>query len=301
MRLSVVVPVRNGAQTIGAQLQALLAQNATDDWELIVVDNASTDGTLSVVEAVSAGDARVVIVSASEGEGAGYARNVGIDVARAPAIAFCDADDVVADGWVEAMASDLSAHDFVAGPIELDRLNDAETIAARGRWLARNEAPLFGDGIPFASSCNMGVRRAALLAVGGFDERFLTGQDIELSLRLCAAGFKLHWSDLARISYRYRSTSAGLARQAWRYGRVHPVLEARAEALGVADHGPRFPARSVLWLARHAPNAARRSGRGRWVWTAAHTTGRVVGWARCTVSRPDMPVTGKPGVAADVG
>jgi GT2 family glycosyltransferase len=300
MRLSVVVPVRNGAQTISAQMEALLAQSPGDDWELIVVDNASTDGTAELVDGLASGDPRVVFVSATKGRGAGYARNVGVDLARASSIAFCDADDVVGCDWVEAMAHALSEHAFVTGPIDVDVLNDDETIAARGRWLARNELALFGGSIPFASSCNMGVRREAIQAVGGFDERFLTGQDIELSLRLCAAGYSLQWSPDAKIHYRYRPTSAGLARQAWRYGRVHPMLEARAQDLGIADRGPRFPARQLLWLVMHAPNAARSHARGRWIWTLAHTAGRAAGWARCTLLRSDAPTAKETGTMANV-
>ena len=45
-----VVPVYNGARTLGPLLSALAGQRSPVPWEVVIADNGSTDGTLEVVE-----------------------------------------------------------------------------------------------------------------------------------------------------------------------------------------------------------------------------------------------------------
>ena len=98
--LSVVIPARNEAATIVEQLDALAAQEWSGSWEVVVVDNGSTDATPDVVTAYGAREPRVRLVQALERAGLNYARNVGIEATHGRAFALCDADDLVAPGWV---------------------------------------------------------------------------------------------------------------------------------------------------------------------------------------------------------
>ena len=100
--LSVVIPVRDAAATIEDQIDALLGQEWDRPWELVVVDNGSHDATQTIVERYADRDDRVRLVDASDRPGVAHCRNVGIRAARADAIAMCDADDVVAPGWLRA-------------------------------------------------------------------------------------------------------------------------------------------------------------------------------------------------------
>ena len=50
IKSSVILCVRNGAETIAAQLRAMAGQDCPREWELVVVDNGSTDDTLEIVE-----------------------------------------------------------------------------------------------------------------------------------------------------------------------------------------------------------------------------------------------------------
>ena len=45
MDLAVIIPARNEEDRLGAQLDALIAQEWPGQWEIVVVDNGSTDGT----------------------------------------------------------------------------------------------------------------------------------------------------------------------------------------------------------------------------------------------------------------
>ena len=66
--------------------------------------------------------------------------------------------------------------------------------------------------------------RAALLAVGGFDERFTRAQDWELNYRLRAAGGIVYFDPRLHVTYRPRPTLAALAKQYFEYGRWRRVV-----------------------------------------------------------------------------
>jgi glycosyltransferase involved in cell wall biosynthesis len=90
MRVSVVMPARNAAATIGAAIGSVLAQTF-GELELVVVDDGSEDETAAIAEA-HAGAVRVLRQAHA---GVAAARNRGIEEARGELIAFCDADDVL--------------------------------------------------------------------------------------------------------------------------------------------------------------------------------------------------------------
>jgi glycosyltransferase involved in cell wall biosynthesis len=274
--LSVVIPVRDAATTIRGQLDALLAQEWDGAFEVVVADNGSTDATRAVVEEYAARDERVRLVDASDRPGVGHCRNAGIAAARADAIAMCDADDVVHAGWVRAMGGALPDHEFVTGPLDITTLNPDWVLDTRGRALADGPGQFFGV-LEFAHSCNVGFRAELIERAGGFDERLVAGEDIELSARFTRAGATLTFVADAVVSYRYRDTVRGLWRQARTYGQVRPELFRRVAATGVEVPGPGGDLRSWAYLVRHLGLLGSRAGRAKWVWVAGGNVGRLEG------------------------
>lgn len=281
--LSVVIPARDAAGTIGEQLDALCAQTWTEPWEIVVVDNRSSDATGRIVAERATHDRRVRLVTARARAGVAYARNVGIDATSAPTIAMCDADDVVGPGWVAAMGEALRHHDLVTGPLEVERLNPDWVIASRGGSLATGPGD-FG-GVTFAHSCNLGFRRALTERCGNFDETLRAGEDIEWSFRATRAGATLTFVEDALVHYRYRTTLRSLFRQARGYGRVNPIVAARLRAAGVPVSSG-SPWRNWAWLARHISALTRRNDRARWVWVAGGRIGDAEARARLPWARP---------------
>lgn len=271
--LSVVIPVRDGAATIEDQLDALLGQKWDRPWELVVADNGSTDRTRMIVERRAERDSRVRLVDASDRVGVASCRNAGIEAARADAVAMCDADDVVAPGWVRAMGEGLRVHELVTGPLDITTLNPEWVLDTRGRAIASGPGQFFGE-FEFAHSCNVGFRRALVERIGGFDEELAAGEDIELCARLWRAGVKLVYLDEAIVRYRYRTSLRGLARQARGYGQFRPALFRRVQAAGIAV--PRSGRlRSWAYLVRNVGLLRSRRGRAKWVWIAAGNVGRL--------------------------
>jgi len=124
MRVSVIIPCRNGERIVVDAVRSALEQSERP-LEVIVVDDASTDST--VAKARGAG-ARVL--STAGRRNAGGARNVGLDAAAGDVFAFLDADVVAPSDWLARVRAAFES--------------DPEIVAIGGR--VRNGRPgLYGD------------------------------------------------------------------------------------------------------------------------------------------------------------
>jgi glycosyltransferase involved in cell wall biosynthesis len=137
-KLSVILPTFNRAASLPHALGALLRQSADPtSYEVVVVDNNSTDGTADVV---AQHDRRRVRLVAESRQGLSYARNAGLQAARAPIVAFTDDDVEVAPDWVETILTVMARHPEIegVGGRVLPSWQDG-----RPRWLTRDHwAPL---------------------------------------------------------------------------------------------------------------------------------------------------------------
>jgi GT2 family glycosyltransferase len=218
LELSVVIAAYDAERTLGAQLDALAAQRVPFAWEVVVADNGSADGTAALARSYAT-RLRVRVVDASATPGAGAARNVGVAAARSPLVAFCDADDVVGDGWLAAMRAALEQHAFVAGRFEGARLNSPSVL--RSRELPQQHGLQESTRLPglyAAGAGNMGIRADVFRAVGGFDPRCLYLEDADLCWRVQLAGVPLTWVPEAVLHVRLRGSLWSTARQGYHYG-----------------------------------------------------------------------------------
>jgi glycosyltransferase involved in cell wall biosynthesis len=279
VQLSVVIPARNEATRIRDQLDALLAEPCNGDWEVIVVDNGSTDDTPQVVQDYVDRDARFRLLAATERGGQNYAANAGVRAARARCVAFCDADDVVARGWVSAMMSGLATARVVTGPNELDRLNPPALAGSRGRSV---EAPVgtFCGIFPVVRGNNFGVRADVWEQTGPLVEGWKAVHDQEFSFRCWLHGIDIAGVPGAVVHYRYRTS----VRELWRQGFAYGTHRARLAKLVRESRRARVPYfsgwKSWAMLLVLAPGVVTRAGRARWVWTAANRLGQAVGSVR---------------------
>jgi glycosyltransferase involved in cell wall biosynthesis len=278
MELSVVMPCRNVAATLGEQLRALVAQEWDGSWEVIVVDNGSTDSTRAVATEFAAPDRRVRVVEANEGVGVSYVRNTGVRASTAASVAFCDGDDIVEPGWVAAFGTALRDHELVTGPLDVFSLNRLEIARARGTASA-DRLPYFGA-IPFARGNNCGMQRSAFARLGGFDESFIGLEDIELSMRAAALGLSVHYAPGARVKYRNHNDARAIWRQGLFYGGSVPELAVRARRLGLDPPSRWAGVRSWAWIAVHALDLRTRDGRLGLLWVLANRLGTLRGAAR---------------------
>jgi glycosyltransferase involved in cell wall biosynthesis len=269
----------NAAETIGAQMEALVRQEWSGAWEVIVADNGSDDAGRAFVEELASDDARVRLVDASGRRGPAHARNVGVAHARGVSVAFCDADDVVSDGWVAAMGDALRLVPAATGPQEQQRLNPPWLANAYGSRLG-SSPQRFAAIFPFGPSSNLGVRKQVFLDLGGFDPAMKVGEDVDLCMRLWLADQELRFVPAAVVHYRNRGEVWQLWKQAVLYGSAGPAIVRRLRARS-SVHPPRLGGmKNWFWLVRNIPTLRTRQGRVRWVVVAGGATGRVVGSIR---------------------
>jgi GT2 family glycosyltransferase len=255
VELSVVLPSHNGARTISAQLDALAAQQWSGEWELVVVDNRSTDETCSIVESYRGRLPSLQVVAADEKAGISYALNRGVGAARGTSVVFCNDDDVVAPGWLAAMGDALGEHELVAGSLEHSRLNEAWMIGVRGDPQS-DRLPEWGflPYLPFAFGATIGIRRDLHDSIGGFDERLVTGEDMDYCWRLQRAGAEIHFVSEAVTHHRMRHDLRVLWLQAFRYGLGNVAVYKKHRELGMqrAPHPWRRGIRAWLGLGKRA-------------------------------------------------
>lgn len=189
MMISIVMPAHDSAQFIAAAIESCLEQVCDFEFELIVVDDGSGDETREVVSRFLS-DSRVRLLT-QPNRGAGAARNLAIAASTGDGIAFLDSDDCYSPGALQAFGDCLrrAPSDIALHYAHYRRVN------AQGRAIAevRVRPPMSGShlyqqfllpgALPVLTSTVL-VARRALEQTGGFDERFLRCQDLELWTRI---------------------------------------------------------------------------------------------------------------------
>ena len=286
MKLSVVIPCFNAADTIAVQLEALANQHWSEPWEVIVADNGSTDDTVAIASQYQH-KLPLQIVDASKQQGAAHARNVGVLAATSEAIAFCDADDQVAPGWVAVMGEALVQYEFVACRREYQKLNEPWMLKyrklAQTKGLQSYQYPPY---LSHASSSTLGVRRSIHEAVGGFDETLLRLQDTDYCWRIQLAGTKLHFVPDAVVHYRFRPTLRGNFHQTRLWGEYNVLLYKKYRPLGMPELSWKQSTKSWLRLLTTLPRARSQQGRVKWVRMLARRIGRLHGCLKYRVLAP---------------
>jgi glycosyltransferase involved in cell wall biosynthesis len=281
--ISVIVPVLDAEAYVGDQMEALSRQTYAGRWELVVADNGCRDRTIDVVRSWAPRLPELRVADATARRGLNHARNAGAQAARGDFLTFCDADDVVSPGWLEAMARAATDSDLVGGRLEFDKLNDPLVRA----W--RVKQPMTGlqsdhGFMTYAPGGNLGVWASVVHAVG-WDERFRFGSsDHVFTWRAQLDGYTLAYADDAVIHQRFRTTLRALARQYYRYGKSGPHLHKAFRGDGIPPPDNAGALRYWRRVVKDIPRLHRSAElRGNWVRLAAFRIGRLVGSAEARV------------------
>jgi len=260
--VSVVIPCRNGGDTLARQLRALTQQVTSFSFEVVVADNGSTDHTVDVAESFGA---IVRVVDASRAAGINIARNDGVRGSYGELVLLCDSDDEVQQGWIQAYAQEYRRGAYcMAGPF--DRVDDS------GIWLESVDALQVHRATrrryPIGANC--AFSRSAFDEIGGFDERFAGGADeIDFFWRAEDNGYPLLYVPAARINYYMRADVRSRLRQHMNFGKGNMRLDrkylspgrARVEVIKSVARMPRW----IMQLALNLGSADGRSSALQWI------------------------------------
>lgn len=280
MSASVIIPVRDASATLGAQLAALEGQDTDAPFEIVVVENGSRDGSRELAAAWRARLSNLHLLE--EGNpGSSAARNTGARAANSDLLLFCDADDVVAPGWVRAMTAALERFDLVGGAMEFELLNGPRVLASRSLTHRIGLSSTLGH-LPYASSANLGIRRDAFERIDGFDRAFsAAAEDADFSWRAQYAGLSIGFAPTAVVHYRYRNSLRDLCQQMYRYASGNEALYVKHRQLGHISTPPRVrykvAAFQVLRAVIRASDILSRDKRWRYLGQLARCAGTITG------------------------
>ena len=180
--IAVITTVRDGERQLVDLADALDAQTLRS-FEWVVIDNASRDRTAEVARA------RGATVVSEPRPGRARARNAGVAATDATLLAFTDADCRPQPEWLERLAACLERGEpLVAGRVVITTTPEPNPIERfDSLWRFRDDTQR-----GWAPTANLGMRREAFDAIGGFDASYRhIGEDVDLCLRAGAAGFAL--------------------------------------------------------------------------------------------------------------
>jgi glycosyltransferase involved in cell wall biosynthesis len=274
---SVVIPAHNAEAYIDAQLAALAAQVDAPQFEVIVVDNMSTDRTADRASQY-ADRLELRIVAATNGRGAAYARNVGVENARGSYIVFIDADDVADASLLAAYGRHAHTYRIMGGRYEETRLNDPRVAAWRYRLTEKGLPIAFGK-IRFFLMGNVAIHSSVFEAIGNFDETLTHGgEEVEFAARASLAGYEVEFVEDAIVYYRHRETLRGLSRQFFDYGRATTYVFARYRQQAALRHTSAVETVRLLWKTiPYVVNVARGNARrGQWIRMTSFLAGEML-------------------------
>ena len=299
-RVSIVVPARDAADTLGRALECLRAQALGEPYEVVVVDKGSRDGTAALAEAAGP---PVRLVRAGPGA-AGEARNEGAAAARGDMLAFTDADCFPRPGWLAAGvaalrgggAADGGSADLVIGRVEPDPSTPMGPFD-RSLWADRD------DGLH--RTANLFVTRAAFERAGGFADPGLVdgrpfGEDVLFGWRVRRGGGRAVFAPDAVVDHAVeRRGAAAYVAERLRLSAFPPVARAAPELRGSFFFGRVFlSSRSAAFDAALAGLAAAALTRRRAPLAAALPYAAMIA-RRAAQSGPRAPLAAPVEVAAD--
>jgi glycosyltransferase involved in cell wall biosynthesis len=230
--ISVILPVLNEEKYLEDAVTAILAQQYDGKIEVILAVAPSVDRTSEIAQRLHINDPRVVIVDNPTGRTAA-GLNLAIAASQYSIIVRVDGHANIPKNYCHLVSEVLES----TGAVNVGGVMAAEGQSLFERSVARAmRSPLgvgasrfhTGGGAGEVDTVYLGAfRKEALLAVGGFDERFTRAQDWELNFRLRQEGGVVYFDPRLIVTYRPRSTVKALAKQYFEYGRWRRVVSRR--------------------------------------------------------------------------
>jgi glycosyltransferase involved in cell wall biosynthesis len=181
---SIVTVCLNAERHIGEAIESVLGQSF-GEFEYIIVDGGSTDRTVEIVREAEDRAAGRLRWTSEPDRGLFHAMNKGLALAEGAYVEFLGADDHLASGALASVARLLGEAEPVAVVCGGTRV-----LSSTGCWNERARS-VIRRGMPQRAPSrhqSIFVEREALVAIGGFNERFRIASDYDLYLRLIESG-----------------------------------------------------------------------------------------------------------------
>lgn len=207
---SVIITVYNKVNFIGETIQSVLNQSY-ENFELIIINDGSTDQSLSVIKGFN--DPRIEITSTTN-KGASASRNLGIAKSKGTFLAFLDGDDLWDSEFLNAINTAIlefgsfnvfsslltNKYDHRTKPCQYS-IKFKKNIEVHNYFKASLKTSIL-------SSSSVVVRKSKFEEIGSFNEKLLSGEDIDMWIRI---GIKHEIVVINKVLCYYRHTSSSLS------------------------------------------------------------------------------------------
>ena len=222
-KVSVVIPVFNGAGVIGETIESVLNQTFRNH-EIIVVDDGSTDGSGEVLKQFS----KHITLCRQQNQGVAITRNRGISIAKGEWIAFLDQDDL---WYPQKLATQIDYVEKYPGVdffySDMNTIDEKGNILNRNYLVTENQQPkeltklsfsLIFDNCPFPFPSTVLAKKEVLLKAGGFNPLFRANhhEDVELFVKV-ARITPIHFIPESLIAYRVRQSASPVTSWEWNW------------------------------------------------------------------------------------
>ena len=220
--VSVIIPVLNEERFLIQSVQAILNQNYSGQFEIILALGPSKDQTNAIAQEL-AKDQRIKLVENPSGRTASALNNA-IKNSNFDIIVRLDGHAIVDSSYIKNAVKTLleSGADNVGGLMKAEGTNAFEksVAAAMTSKFGVGNAPFHvGGKSGEVDTVYLGTfRKSALERVGYFDESFIRAQDWEMNYRIRKTGGKIWFNPDLVVSYRPRKNILQLAKQYFEYG-----------------------------------------------------------------------------------
>jgi len=227
--ISVILPILNEERDLSNCISAILQQDYPSEIEVILALGPSEDKTTQIAEKLSASDSRIKLVSNPTGQTA-VGLNLAIKVSSNEIICRIDGHSEISNHYVKTAVEILQHKNAVnvGGLMYADGNSGLQRVVAQAMRSKLGVGPSkfhTGGSAGESDTVYLGTyKKAAVLAAGGFDERYIRAQDWELNYRLRKNGGLIWFDPRLQVTYRPRSTFKKLAKQYFQYGRWRRVI-----------------------------------------------------------------------------
>lgn len=230
--ISVILPVLNEESHLEGAVLSVLSQDYRGPLEIILALGPSRDRTNEIAAKLASQDRRVKLLDSPTGKTAA-GLNLALAASNNPVVVRVDGHAQIPKNYISLIVEILNK----TGAVNVGGVMAAVGTTVFERAVAgAMRSPLGVGASRFHTGGEAGevdtvylgaFRREALVAIGGFDERFTRAQDWELNFRLRENGGVIYFDPRLHVTYRPRSSIGALAKQYFEYGRWRRVVSRR--------------------------------------------------------------------------
>ena len=211
-KVSVVIPGKNSSDTIRQCIESVVNQSYRN-LEVIYVDNNSLDNSIEIASEYP------IKVIAEPRSGSFIARNTGARNASGEILVFIDSDCIAEEEFVERLVKTIIEGKEVSCMGSIQSAEDNKWSAIEQKTFDNLITAIKKrDYVSIAYTGNLAIKKSVFDELRGFDENIFWAADIEFSLRLIKAGYKIRYVADAKVKHFHRTSIVTIFRRKFQQG-----------------------------------------------------------------------------------